>query len=86
MSQEEAAEQDFMRYRADCAARLKKLREEAGYSIPEFAAALQEQGLKFHDRSIYHWESAKGFPKIGHLPIIAKALGLSGPRMLLPKE
>lgn len=73
-------------YRTRFAARLKELREKAGMDVDQFAKLMLEEGVISNRRTVYHWESAAGFPKIDYFPIIAKTLKLKSVRTLLPKE
>ena len=65
-------EPDKTSYVGRFAIRLRKLREEAGLSIDEVAAAMNVAST-----TIYHWESAKRQPQIAQLPEIAGVLGVS---------
>ncbi len=52
----------------------------------EAAAAITQAGFTCKGRTYYGWESGKRQPPIDSLPAIARALGKSSPRTLLPKE
>jgi len=65
-------EPDKTTYVGRFAIRLRKLREDAGLSIEEVAAAL---GVS--PNTIYYWEAAKRQPQIAQLPEIAGVLGVS---------
>ena len=79
-------EVDLSTYRGRCAKRLKMLRERCGYSVEEAAEMLIEAGVIKNSRSLYHWENAKGLPKIEQLPEIAKVYRLKSARSVLSEN
>lgn len=68
------------------AQRLREMRMKTGMTGVEAAAAITQAGFTCKGRTYYGWESGKRQPPIDSLPAIARALGKSSPRTLLPKE
>lgn len=79
-------EPDISTYRGRCAARLTQLRERAGLSVEEAAAALIEKGVIKQANTVYRWESSAALPKIENLPILASLYGLKNARSVLAES
>ena len=74
-------EVDTSTYTGRFAVRLKTLREKAGYTVEEFAEAL-EVSLN----TIYSWECGTNSPNVANFPKIAEVLKLKKTRDLFPNE
>jgi len=74
-------EPDLSTYSGRCGKRLRELRERAGLSVQEVAAAL---GVSY--RAVYHWEAGKADPKLDYLPKLAKLFGIKAPRNVLAPQ
>ncbi len=79
-------EPDLSTYRGRFAERLKALRIKAGLSVEESADELMSRGVIKNQRTLYHWESGRGLPKIEDLPEISQLYGLKSTRNLLPEK
>lgn len=74
-------ELDLSTYQARFAARLRELREKAGLSQVELAAAVGVQ-----QNTLSRWETAANAPAMGTFPALAKALKLDKVKDLFPDE
>ena len=74
-------EPDTRFYAGRLAARLRMLREKAGYTPQEIAEAMGVKSL----RTIYDWESGHSQPQITQLPLLAEIYGIEI-RTILPKK
>jgi len=74
-------EPDTRFYAGRLAARLRMLREKAGYTPQEVADAVGVKSL----RTIYDWESGNSQPQITQLPVLAEIYGIKI-RTILPEK
>ena len=74
-------EPDTRFYAGRLAARLRMLREKAGYTPQEVAEAVGVKSL----RTIYDWESGNSQPQITQLPVLAEIYGIKI-RTILPEK
>ena len=65
---------DESTYAGRFAARLRKLRENAGLTGEEMADAITKAGYKCPKRTYYDWEACESQPPMNALPFIAQAL------------
>lgn len=52
----------------------------------EFAKLLADSGYKTTATTYYRWETGAAEPPLKAFPALAKALKISSPRVLLPKD
>ncbi|HBE71807.1 MAG TPA: hypothetical protein DDW52_26995 [Planctomycetaceae bacterium] len=81
-----AKEPDQSSYSGRFAARLRMLREKTGLTGKEAVAELNRVGYGVKQTTYYNWESGRSEPPLDAYPELAKMLGLSSPRTLLPNE
>lgn len=77
---------DESTYSGRFAARLRMLREKAGLTIEEMAAALGVAGHETAVRTLYHWEAGRREPPVKAYPSLAAVLKQKSPRTLLPEK
>ena len=77
---------DLSTYSGRFAARLRALRESTGMSGQEFAKALVSAGYQIAERTYYRWETGVAEPPYDALPVLAKLLKQSSPRLLFPSK
>ena len=73
-------EPDDTTYAGRFAIRLRKLREKAGYTVPQLT---ELTGIP--EQTIYNWEAGNRRPPVETYPTLAKAFGVKV-RTLLPDE
>jgi len=74
-------EPDPSTYSGRCAARLRMLREKAGLTVGEVAAAC---GVT--TKRMYNWESGLHDPRLDAIPKLAKAYGLKNTRSVFAEK
>lgn len=73
-------------YLGRVAARLRELREQAGYtSAAKFAEAITNAGYEVHGQTVYGWEIGTSSPHVGAMPAITKALQIPIAEILPPR-
>lgn len=86
MSPREEKEPDTTTYGGRIAKRIRELRKRAGFTVASFHAALDKQGIKVSQSTVYGWENGNVGIDPNHYPAIARALHLTSVRTLLPNE
>lgn len=81
-----AKDPDPTSYSGRFAQRLRTLREKKKMTGQQLVQALNEAGSNVGQTTYYNWESGRSEPPLDVLPVLAKTLGLSGPRLLFPAE
>ncbi len=79
-----AKDPDSTTYSGRFAQRLRALREKKGLTGQQLVQHLNAAGLNIGQTTYYNWESGRSEPPLDALPVLAKLLGLSGPRLLFP--
>jgi transcriptional regulator with XRE-family HTH domain len=78
-------EADLKTYSGRVAARLRTLREEKGWDVPETIKRLRRAGLEVEAPTYYGWESGKRDIALEHVPALASIFGKTV-RAFLPAE
>ena len=81
-----AKQPDDSTYSGRFAARLRALREKAGFTGEQAAAAITSSGFTVAMRTYYGWESGPNQAPLNAFPAIAAAFGVKRIRDLLPTE
>lgn len=76
---------DETTYAGRFAARLRRLRENAGMTGEQLAQAITDSGYNCPVRTYYGWEAAKNETPLNAVPFIASSLG-TNPRTIFPSK